>query len=370
MLIFVQFANLAAGSGSDVQANSLLESCTKRVVAREPFVLDGRSVTLIDTPGYDQTTDTNGATTLKAVSEFLADRYAHYNDQIYIPGLISYNISYKEGRKLNGILLLHRISDVRVGGATQNDFRRFRKLCGDSTLKNIVIVTTMWDTTSRQAAEQRERELAQTPAFYKPAIDNGALMARHYNTAESAHHILRIVLGFPPELLRIQRELVDEGKTLSGTSAGMDLAVEAKFIEELARAKKQRDVMLQERDELRIRELHAMTSLLAEMRADRVVLEAENKALAEELRAEKEKSRDLKEEIERRGEELRREQAARQTEMVAAAALTRAEISKREKELRRLQADNEAAETREREEARRYEQERLSLLIEKDSTLR
>lgn len=274
--------------------------------------------------------------------------------------------SYKEGKKLNGILYLSRISDIRVGSATPHNFCRFRKLCGDDTLKNVVIVTTMWDITPCEAAVRKEQEMAQNPALFKPAIDRGAQMARHYNTIESAHHILRIVLGFPPELLRIQRELVDEGKALSGTSAAMGLALEARFIEELAKVGQQRDAMLRERDELRAREIQAVTAQLSAMRVARDRLESENRALAEALEAEKERSRRLTEEGQRRDVRHRQEQAARKIEMEAAAALTRAEISRRDKELLQMRVEVEATKAREHKEAIKHERERLALLMEKE----
>lgn len=210
---------------------------------------------------------------------------------------------------------------------------------------------------------RKEQEMAQNPALFKPAIDRGAQMARHYNTIESAHHILRIVLGFPPELLRIQRELVDEGKTLS---AAMDLTLEARFIEELAKVGQQHNAMLRERDELRAREVQAVTAQLSALRVARDRLESENRALAEGLEAEKERSRRLTEDIQRRDERLRQEQAARKIEMEAAAALTRADISRRDGELLRMRVEIEATKAREHKDARKHERERLALLMEKE----
>lgn len=49
-----QFINLA--SGSDLPVGRGLESCTSEVRTSKPFYLNGRIVTLIDTPGFDDTT--------------------------------------------------------------------------------------------------------------------------------------------------------------------------------------------------------------------------------------------------------------------------------------------------------------------------
>jgi len=47
------FINLA--SGSTLPVGRGLESCTSEVQTSRPFLLNGRIVTLIDTPGFDDT---------------------------------------------------------------------------------------------------------------------------------------------------------------------------------------------------------------------------------------------------------------------------------------------------------------------------
>ena len=93
-----------------------------------------------------------------------------------------------------------------------------REICGDPTLKNIIIVTNMWGVVSSDVGETREQELVRP--FFKPALDQGAQLARHYNTTKSAHDIVRCVMKNQPIALQIQRELVDEGKGLADTAAG------------------------------------------------------------------------------------------------------------------------------------------------------
>ena len=86
----------------------------------------------------------------------------------------------------------------------------FRELCGDSTLKNVILVTNMWGDVSPGVGEARERELVQE--FFKPVLDKSAQLARHHNTAKSAHDIIRCIMKNRPTALRIQRELIDERK--------------------------------------------------------------------------------------------------------------------------------------------------------------
>ena len=54
----------------------------------------------------------------------------------------------------------------------------FRKLCGDSTLQNVVIVTDMWGGVNPQVGGAREAELVREGIFFKPVLDKGAQIAR------------------------------------------------------------------------------------------------------------------------------------------------------------------------------------------------
>lgn len=118
---------------------------------------------------------------------------------------------------------MHRISDFRMGGISTRNFKMFRQLCGDSTLKNVVIVTNMWGEVSKEVGIARERELANEDLFFKPVLRKGAIMLRHENDGDSAHNVLRHILENSPLSLQIQRELVDEKKDISQTAAGAEL---------------------------------------------------------------------------------------------------------------------------------------------------
>jgi DNA repair exonuclease SbcCD ATPase subunit len=121
---------------------------------------------------------------------------------------------------------MYSISNNRFTGIAQQNFRMFRDLCGDKTLKNVVLVTNMWDEVSLNDGVAREEELSSR--FFKPALDKGAQMARHLRTALSAHDIIRRIVKNHPVALRIQEELVDEHKDIDATAAGEAIKRELK----------------------------------------------------------------------------------------------------------------------------------------------
>lgn len=156
-----------------------------------------------------------------------------------------------------------------MGGIARRNFRIFRKLCGETTLKHVVIATTMWDDVTPALGAKREKGLATNEPLFKPALDKGARLVRHDNTAASAHEIIRSLMGLEPARLQIQRETVDENKALIATEAGQALKDElerqagaaSRDIEQL---RAEVDGAFRRRDEQHRAEMEALRS---EMRA-------------------------------------------------------------------------------------------------------
>jgi len=158
------------------------------------------------------------------------------------------------------------------------NFRMFRRLCGDSTLKNVVLVTNMWGKVKQDVGEARERELSDK--FFKAALDKGARLVRHHDTIESSHDVIRRIMENDPATLQIQRELVDERKDINHTSAGEAVSQEFNRLiksheaevkalrEELRHALESRD------QETRIELEEATSGLKEQMDKMRVELEA------------------------------------------------------------------------------------------------
>jgi rubrerythrin len=135
---------------------------------------------------------------------------------------------YSAGAKLAGVIYIHRISDEKFGGLAVKNFRMFRELCGE--MKNVLLVTNKWGKVTPQEGEAREQQLKDK--YFKAAIEKGAQLCRHHNTPESAQAILREILKNRPVVLKIQRELVEEGKDIGQTGAGAVLIKEIREVTE------------------------------------------------------------------------------------------------------------------------------------------
>lgn len=192
-----------------------------------------------------------------------------------------------------------------------------------------MIATNMWSDVTPEIGEKRERELASSELFFKPALDVGARMMRHDNTVESAHSIVREILGSEPKPLNIQREIVQEGKTLVETDVGVDLreALEKQSTEhkaELDNLKVEMDNLITRKDERHRVEVHELTSTVNALQDHLEKIESESRALRDELSAYDEKLRALTETMDQRERELRElqnrtsEQRAKLAEMETA----------------------------------------------------
>ncbi|KAF8064446.1 P-loop containing nucleoside triphosphate hydrolase protein [Lyophyllum atratum] len=218
------FINLL--SGANLQVSGELESCTTSVQTTNPFELDGHRVTLIDTPGFDDSRLRD--------TDVLAMIAAHLS------------LTYKHGKLLAGVIYMHRILDNRMGGISSRNFKMFRNLCGDTSLKNVAIVTTMWGKIDLDLGQARERELASKDIFFKPVLDRGARLARHDHTLESAQEILRSFLDQEPQALQIQQEL-EAGMDISQTCAGKELNRD--LSEQIAQHRKEMQALMEEMNE-------------------------------------------------------------------------------------------------------------------------
>ncbi|KAL4064039.1 P-loop containing nucleoside triphosphate hydrolase protein [Scleroderma citrinum] len=194
--------SVSPGQRAKVKIGHTLQSETNEV---QPFcwnTKDGARVKLVDTPGFD-------------------DSRAGVTDQEILARIVTFLIDVRNG--LTGLIYVHRITDNRVGGTSQCNLQLFQKLCGDDSMKNVVIVTTMWDKGTTEERLQHEKELMSSNSLFKPLLDGGAVMRRHDRTHKSATNIIEYLTEKSPTTTRIFREHVQEGKALKDTAVGAEL---------------------------------------------------------------------------------------------------------------------------------------------------
>lgn len=163
------------------------------------------SVTVVDTPGFDDTYRSD-AEILAEITEYMAAQYA-----AKIP--------------LKGIIYLHQIHENKMKGSGRRVVEMFRALCGDEALKKVVLVTTRWDCVSaaeKGNALRREQELIDT--WWRPMLDLGSTHTQfHGSRLEAEAMVLEIIRDPDRVVLDIQRELVDAEKEIAETKAGLPL---------------------------------------------------------------------------------------------------------------------------------------------------
>lgn len=229
---------------------------------------------LIDTPGFNDTV-MEDADVLKGISAFLATVcVVHF----LVLDVAEPYFRYQSEVKLAGVIYFHRISDERWRKSNTRSFEWLKRICGEQTLRNVVLMTNMWGNVDPEVGAARERELAEE--FVRPALDQGAQLLRHYNTTKSAHDIIRAILNNPRTALQVQQELIDENREFDRTTLGEGINHE---IEESARR------LMEKVEELQ----NALATVKNRERERKLELEAELAGLQEEMKRHTEGSGNL-----------------------------------------------------------------------------
>lgn len=235
---------------------------------------DGTKLFLVDTPGFDDTyrSDTD---ILKEIADWLST-------------------AHEAKIKLAGIVYLHRIEDVRLGGAAMRNLRMFKALCGDNSLASVVLATTRWHNVQPDEGLLREEQLCSSPKMWKRMIDFGSKVMRQDRDETSACEILQyLIQRRKPVTLDIQVELVDNKKALNETGAGQELHAE------LEKQKKEYEKQL---TGLRKEMEDKMTKMNAELKAQ---LQEEKDELERRLR----EAREHDHQLEANREQIRQQMA-------------------------------------------------------------
>jgi len=275
----------------------------------------GRSYILIDTPGFEDTYRTN--------------------DEILEELLTYLSIQYSSGTQLSGVVYLHPISSLRIGGTARENLQMFRKLCGDGALKNVILATTFWDCIGREKGRNNENELTTNDEFWGTLVKKGSIVCRlKQNDPSSAFAILEKIEGHC--VLRAQEEIVDEGKKIqetgaaSFTRAAIEKSLENDFEREMKSARKALEERQREDNERARKQREEVKRQIQRQEEKRRRLEAERILQEEEEERERERER------RRIEEELRRKVEERQREWERIAAERRAQEEQRQRKLESL----------------------------------
>lgn len=115
-------------------------------------------------------------------------------------------------------------------GSHLTNLRMFQEMTGLDNMESVVLTTTMWDKTDREAAKKRELQLMQEDRFWQPMIKRKSHVMRFMNDRQSALDIIRILVEKHKMVPKLQHEMNVEGKDLDQTNAGR--AVNKRLIEQ------------------------------------------------------------------------------------------------------------------------------------------
>ncbi|KAL3584904.1 hypothetical protein FPOAC2_14685 [Fusarium poae] len=193
-----------AANRTDLEIGHGIDSCTQDIKS-VTFTLDGKQVTLIDTPGFDDTFKSDGDI-LQLVANYLS-------------------ATYKQGTLLNGLILLQPIHGTRVQGNEMKRTRLFKRILGEGAYSRVIIATTMWSMLRNDShGNQQTQERKERDDVWGDMKARGAQIVRHDDNKKSALSIIRMVFDFPnPKPLQIQTELAHTNGRVALTSAGKQL---------------------------------------------------------------------------------------------------------------------------------------------------
>ncbi|PPR05331.1 hypothetical protein CVT24_008050 [Panaeolus cyanescens] len=191
--------------GHSLSAGTSTVNCVKI-----PIPETKSSIVLVDTPGFDDPERTN-AEILEIIAAWLEK-------------------SYRQKRLINGIVYLHRITDVRFDAGATATLNLFKQLCGGTVFGRVALTTSMWSEVAPHTlkqAEEKEQELMETQWKALLARKEPAIVSRFISTTEDEARDSAIDTVWKlikhthkREALLLQKELVDEEKSLPKTQAG------------------------------------------------------------------------------------------------------------------------------------------------------
>ncbi|RYP21884.1 hypothetical protein DL765_001960 [Monosporascus sp. GIB2] len=147
----------------------------------------GKEITLVDTPGFDDSEVSDQDILLKLL-EWLKKRY-------------------EANQKLSGIYL-HRIGAPRMQGSALRNFGIFKHLCGESFYRNVILGTTCWDLVDAgSTGARRESQLKEKGGFWHALVLRGSQVCRVPSDRDAARDLIYDLALRDPAFLVSQKEM-------------------------------------------------------------------------------------------------------------------------------------------------------------------
>jgi hypothetical protein len=128
----------------------------------------------------------------------------------------------QQGKKLSGIIYVHRIIDPRMQGTALSNMNRFRRLCGSDCFPNVVLATSFWSEVDLTEGARRERELCETEEFWGQLVKKGSRVVRIGLDRQADQRLLLRIAQNKKVVVQAQQEMMD-GRRNCDTSAAQEI---------------------------------------------------------------------------------------------------------------------------------------------------
>ncbi|KAF2807467.1 uncharacterized protein BDZ99DRAFT_447871 [Mytilinidion resinicola] len=183
-----------------LQSGRGLSSCTSQVTLHT-MTYNGRTVHLIDTPGFNGTHRSDGET-LQELAFWLIG-------------------AFQRELRISGIVYLHQITAPRLEGSSLRGLNAFKALCGEESYPGIALATTRWDEVDEDEGALRQQELCSKAHFWGDLKKGGCHITKLSVGRPSALKLIQHIVKQDHRLiLRLQRQMIHENKLIHETDLG------------------------------------------------------------------------------------------------------------------------------------------------------
>ena len=173
---------------------------------------------------------------------------------------------YPAGTKLAGIVYAHRIL-YYYQNLLSGNIEILKELCGDATLRNVVIMIHEWEEVSPETEELLNASFSNEGSFHA-VIEHGAQVYRCTDASKPDVGALRFILGGTPVVPKVQQGPIDEGGGPERVLKESEQEAVDKKVEELRRE-------LEEQKRRAQLEADALKEQIAEMRHEKERIQQE-----------------------------------------------------------------------------------------------